>query len=125
MISVKKTLKAIVNKFQQKPELLWTNSTPTATFAAKTITLSKSLSNYKYYDIHFKQNTGDNRIFVQRFTVGSGFHIFFSYSVTQYRSSNAVPSGTSMKFDNAYEGNAGAQAMDNNKIIPVAVYGIK
>ena len=38
-------------EWYSKPKVLWTNTTPTSTFASQTITLNDDISNYQYYEI--------------------------------------------------------------------------
>ena len=61
MIDVKKAIDRILDKFQQKPVLLWTNPNPTNTFVAQTITESSSgwvsgkhLSDYTFVRIEYR-----------------------------------------------------------------------
>lgn len=55
MSEVLASLKKIGGSGEQYTEtVLWTNSAPTSSFAAQTITLSDSMSNYKYLKFRYK-----------------------------------------------------------------------
>lgn len=42
-----------------KETVLWTNSSPTSSFAAQDVTISEAYSNYEYIAIYYKRTTSD------------------------------------------------------------------
>lgn len=97
---------------------IWTNASPTSSFASQTITLSESLSNYNYYEIVFRQNknaTNERYFTTGKIPVGHGT-ILNAYG-TSYRPTGTSVSGNTISFESA--------SPDNNYAIPIYVKGYK
>ena len=113
--------------YEKKGVLLWTNSSPTSSFSAQTITLNDSLSNYDCYTIMHRQSTTNGRIIsTGKIPVGHGTFMANPLSTNQYRGTNENTSGSSITFTPGYKANAdGSFAEDNTLVIPMYVIGYK
>lgn len=99
-----------------KGEIIWTNQSPTSTFAAQTINLSESLDDYNCYEIIFKQSTANERYFsTGKIPVGHGT-ILNAYA-NNYRATETTVSRTTIDFENASYGGT----TDNGYVIPMYV----
>ena len=107
----------ITSEIKNQSKILWTNSSPTSSFASQTITLTESLSSYDCYEIIFRQNTSSARYMTTgKIPVGYGT-ILEAYG-NNYRPTGTTVSGTSIYFENA-------NATDNGYVIPLYVIGHK
>ena len=112
--------------------VLWTNNSPTSTFAGQTITLSDSLDNYTYVKIKYRISTSVSTEssaivpvseFVRMtqtsntFKIGTGSFESSTYVRTAY-----YGSATTIVFNNGYQ--LGSTSQANGKLIPVSVIGI-
>lgn len=107
-------------------KILWTNSSPTSSFASQTITLSESLANYDCYEIMFRQSTRTARIMTSgKVPVGNGTILNWNAATTSgnvyFRATGPTVSGTSISFEDAK--NSGT--VDNLSTIPMYVIAYK
>lgn len=113
-----------------KPDVLWTNSSPTSNFAGQTITLSKAIYNYTYYEVIYKFSasvSNDRMKSTGRIPVNCGAWMDISHYYNYYRSID-IPSGTSMVFSNGVRYNTYGNSTTNNQngyAIPYQVLGWK
>ena len=110
---------------------LWTNASPTSNFAAQTITLSASMTDFEQIEVVYKYTT-----------TGNEYHAYFDTTDYTYTGSNAdefgiisrpgtagymrrltMASTTTITITSAYRLNNSGSS--NEYAIPVAVYGIK
>ena len=110
-------------------KLLWSNPSPTSSFAAQNINLSSS--DYDLLLVIFRPSKDDNRVDNNIITKGSGG--MMSYGVG-YNSSGAVTRSRALNYtsDTVLSAQVGYSAtgttggtQNNDVCIPVAVYGIK
>lgn len=107
-----------------KMDLLWTNPSPTANFAAQTVSLD--LSEYDLFMLVSRDTTGGdtcNMVFALPNTTVRMFFITDSGTTnrnTGYR--RATISGTGVQFLEGYQGNS---TSNNALCIPYQIYGIK
>ena len=110
------------SKIQAKKTLLWTNTEPTSSFSAKT--LSIDFSGYSKVEIEWCFNTSNSayRLFnkVEVGTKGMLFTVRAQPFYTQYR--DVTINSNSAVFDNCVLGNG---ATYNDHVIPYKIYGIK
>ena len=99
-------------------KILWTNSSPTSSFASQTITLTESLSNYDCYEIMFRQRTTTSRMF-NTGKVPVGYGTILSTYANNYRATGTTVSGTTITFESA----SASGTADNSYAIPVYVIG--
>ena len=112
--------------------VLWTNNSPTSTFAGQTITLSDSLDNYTYVKIKYRISTSvstESSAIVpvsefvhmtqtsDTFKIGTGSFDSSTYVRTAY-----YGSATTIVFNNGYK--LGSTSQANGMLIPVSVIGI-
>ena len=103
---------------------LWTNPSPTSSFASQNITLSSS--DYDFLLFVVRVGSGSNRQFSAITSKGSG--VIMSYTVDNYMRSRLVEYTNDTKYAvaDAVSSTGGATAQtNNNACIPVAIYGIK
>ena len=110
-----------------KGKILWTNQSPTSSFAPQTITLDESLDNYDCYVIIFKQAmTGDRLYNTGQIPVGHGTICYYNAGgYYWYRPTSDIVSGNTITFEDArvvpiYQG---SEAVDNSRVIPIYVIG--
>ena len=115
--------------------LLWENPSPNATFAAQSVTLSDSISNYDYIHFYFKSGASTNNIRsniysvadVKASTKSGARNNVCSTACSNTGSASArsitYESDTQLAFSSAWSlGNA---ASYNQTTIPLSIYGIK
>lgn len=106
---------------------LWTNPSPTSSFAGQTVTLSETIANFSYYEIEFFTDTISERII----TTGKINTLYATrlFSLATLASSRNVtrPSTTSIAFGSglSFTTYGGAGVVDNNVIIPYKIIGYK
>lgn len=115
MIDVKKVLSAIVDKFQQKPVLLWTNPNPSASFSGQDIVLN--LDSYNSVLIYCKN---DRNYFSARVEKGMGitFRDLYTYTADYVRY-------FSVQTNKIVVGACEGDGSSNTRLIPYKIYGIK
>ena len=120
--------------------VLWTNPSPTSTFAGQTVTLSDNISNYKYIAIEVRWNNSTATSIKYIYDtaelpncVGGKtseypipyFGIFYNGTTFYYRPCTYV-SDTQIAFGNGYYNTASAKpTLNNTAIIPVKIIGLK
>jgi len=108
---------------------LWTNSDPTTSFAAQTVTLAGSLADFDLFRIAFVFSTGSQILEERSFLVSNLLTEGFTAALRIGGSVNnrtgartfSMPAADTVSFD-ACTYNTGT---DNSYVIPVAIYGIK
>lgn len=114
--------------------VLWTNPSPTASFAAQTITLSSDINNFKYLKIVYKLSTSNNTesyaIYAvdefKNMIIGVGYAcgaISGRPGGTNLARRLGYASDTSIRFMDS--SGIGVASTDNNGLIPLAIYGMK
>ena len=122
-----------------KEILLWTNSSTSATFAGKDITLSDSLQNYKYIKIYYSYNNNastTNYFVIFPIFKSDGTYMFPSGDEAHRMAINLINNAgnsfsrtiyvkddTTLHFNNANR--ISASGNTNTYLIPWWVYGIK
>ncbi len=110
-----------------KQVVLWTNPSPSSTFARQTITLSDSIVNYNYYEVIFRiTNTLNVCLSTGKVPTTSQLYLQ-KLSNKMSRRFGELPSGTSLLFGDCeeiptYGGNVD---INNNSCVPVQIIGYK
>ena len=114
-----------LNNYTPNMKVLWTNSAPTSSFAAQTISLDETLDNYDSYEILFLQGTTVARIMSTGFVpVGNGTILNYVVGYPKYRPTGASVSGTTISFEDCKSLAAfGSGTTENTSIIPMYVIG--
>lgn len=116
----------VINNYQTKGKILWTNPNPTSNFTAQTITLSETLLNYDCYEILFTQaklssdptNAANRLMSTGKIPVGYG--TILNYAVNnRYRLVNRPSVNTQLSIQDGYNGGQ----VDNEKCTPIYVIG--
>ena len=115
-----------------KPVLLWQNGNPNAAFSGGTITLADSIWNYKTIRIAYKPMwcTYEQPIEYKDFESKNDYMNIYGLNVdtneNMITSRNIeIPNNTSVKFHASYEYSGSSRGVNNNRCIPIAIYGIK
>ena len=122
-----------------KETTLWTNSSPSATFAEQTVTLSDNISNYDYIKIEWCESTSaltnKSSIMVSASEFTRNKNPYYNAHDTtpailgrgannvSYLRYIAYESDTQVLFGHALRGNA--TGVDNTFTIPLNIYGVK
>ena len=110
-----------------KGKIIWTNSSPTSTFGAQTITLDESLDNYDSYAIIFKQSTTGNRFYnTGQIPTGHGTILFYDAGLVYwFRATSDIVSGNTITFENCEEVSIvnHVSLPAENRAIPIYVIG--
>ena len=108
-------------------KVIWTNTSPTSSFAAQTINLDESLSNYDMYEIIFKLATNMNRVLsTGQIPVGKGTILNYITKNPKYRFTEEYVSGDSIAFEDCNSLNAiGSSTIENTSIVPLYVIAYK
>lgn len=102
---------------------LWTNSSPTASFSAQTISLSESIDSYYYYEILFRQSTADARIMTTgKIPVGYGTILLWYATTSFYRPTDTTVNGNTITF---FDCKNTSGTTDNERTIPYKVIAYK
>lgn len=135
MISIKKVLLKIIQEFQPKPVLLWTNPNPSYNFSEQTIIESsggwvsgKHLSDYNALEIHTNYNPGGNETYFANkiMTDGKDWVLFAHNNGTYPYGIRGVKASNSGIVFNSGMLIQGASASVNNAVaVPIKIYGIK
>ncbi len=114
--------------------VLWTNPTPTASFAARTITLSSDINNFKYLKIVHKLSTSNNTESSVMYAVDDFKNLIINVGYI-FGTISGRPSGSNMARRIGYDSDTsirftdssgiGVSTTDNNSLIPLAIYGMK
>lgn len=114
--------------------VLWTNPSPTASFAGQTITLSSDINNFKYLKIVCKLSTSNNTESSVMYAVDDFKNLIIGVGSlcggllgrpggTNLARRLGYASDTSIRF--MQSGGIGLDYTDNNSLIPLAIYGMK
>ena len=108
-------------------KVIWTNTSPTSSFAAQTINLDESLSNYDMYEIIFKLATNMNRVLsTGQIPVGKGTILNYITRNPKFRFTEEYVSGNSIAFEDCNSLNAiGSSTIENTSIVPLYVIAYK
>lgn len=109
-------------------KVLWTNASPTSTFVGQTVTLNDSISNYKYYEIIFRQNTSIARIRSTGKIPSYSLTEIQDSGVTNKRRTVTALSLTSITFSGGMcyaTYGSGTDTANNDVIIPYQILGYK
>ena len=100
-------------------KIVWTNSSPTSSFGAQTITLNESLSGYDFYEILFRQSTADARIMTTgKIPVGYGTILLWITTTNFFRPTDMTVSGNTITFLDCKNS---SNVVDNVRTIPMYV----
>lgn len=113
---------------------LWTNSSPTSTFAAQSVTLSQSLSNFDYIRFEYRFSTSNSASYsviikasdvTNSLTTSGNFTIALMVRSSSYYRSRRVTynSLTSLEVSLAWDSNHAGSS--NSEAIPTKIVGMK
>ena len=104
-------------------EVVWTNSNTGTTFDAQQILLSKSMTNYSYYEILYMQTTTTSRILTSgKIPVGYGTILGYTTSYPMFRPTQEFVNGNTITFEDCKKTTAlGTTSTENTAIIPYKV----
>lgn len=111
----------VIQKYVTPLKLLWTNSDPTATFAAQTIALN--LSKYDAILVKCRATTSAGQYFSQFCFKGESVNASVSsksYSGTTVYSRGVQCTDTGVTFTNGYSGSTSG----TGNAVPVKIYGL-
>lgn len=100
--------------------VLWSNPSPSSTFAAQSIVLSDEVKNYTFLIIECGRATTNLSKIAGIFVVGYTSKQCLVFDEHWYRYVTKI-NGTNMTFGGSYDDSSS----DNNKIVPTHVYGVK
>lgn len=100
--------------------VLWSNPSPSSTFAAQSIVLSDEVKNYTFLIIECGRATTNLSKIAGIFVVGYTSKQCLVFDEHWYRYVTKI-NGTNMTFGDSYDDSSS----DNNKIVPTHVYGVK
>lgn len=100
--------------------LLWSNPSPSSTFAAQSIVLSDAVENYTFLIIECGRSTTNLSKIAGIFVVGYANKQYLVFDDHCYRYVVGI-NGTNATFRDCYDDNSS----DNNRIIPTRIYGVK
>lgn len=117
--------------------VLWTNSSPTSSFAEQTVTLSQDMSNFDYLKIDFSLSTSDTRqssVIIEPSIlqknknnvhpqIGVALYQRASSSATRYVRIVFYYSDTGIRFGQVFPVNIASTAVNTN-LIPTKITGI-
>lgn len=110
--------------------VLWTNPSPTSSFAAQTVTLSDDINNYDYIKMVYKYSTSDSTELIEIFPVENininttkrSTYLGVMWYAGTWRYRNLSFASTSVQFSASVNTNGKA---GNTTIIPLEIIGIK
>ena len=100
--------------------VLWSNPSPSSTFAAQSIVLSDAVENYTYLIIECGRATTNLSKIAGIFVVGHTSKQYLVNDEHWYRYTTGII-GTNVTFGDSYDDSGS----DNNRIVPTCVYGVK
>lgn len=100
--------------------LLWSNPSPSSTFAAQSIVLSDAVENYTFLIIECGRSTTNLSKIAGIFVVGYANKQYLVFDEHWYRYVMGI-NGTNATFRDSYDDSSS----DNNRIIPTRIYGVK
>lgn len=111
-------------------KLLWTNPNPASAFASQTISLD--LSKYRFVDVILKINYSTTNYCIHRALVSNAGSKCFccepiptNNGVVYSRDRNFTVTSTGVAFDDAREQTTSSLSVNNNYMVPTAIYGIQ
>ena len=115
-----------INSLQ--PTVLWTNDSPTSSFAAQTITLNDDISNYNYYEIIYRQTSGVGIYYSTGKIISGQVCKMMLFAATIYTRTLQDISGTSCQIGNCANyttyGSSTSSTV-NDVCIPIQILGYK
>lgn len=135
MSFIKEYFGDVIGGGKMEETALWTNSAPTSTFAAQTITLSDDIDNYDYLRFYVRLSTSNaksNSIFISvndfknTGNAANSLNLAHScyYEVSSIRNRHFYyVSDTSIGFGTCF--NSGNTGSDNTYLIPTKISGVK
>lgn len=116
--------------------VLWTNPSPTSTFAAQEITFSDDVNNYKYIKVYFRLSTSNSAISSVMYDIETFLNLktlstlerFYGCMCSYVGSGNVARRlgySSSGKFQFYNAANIGAASQSNTACIPTKVVGLK
>lgn len=105
--------------------ILWSNSTPTTSFAGQTITLNSTLNDYDFYEIIFMESNTISRIMTSGLIpVGFGTRLNYVSGYPKWRTTEENVSGNTITFDNCNSlVDFGTPVTEDTSIIPLYIIG--
>lgn len=100
--------------------LLWSNPSPSSTFAAQSIVLSDAVENYTFLIIECGRSTTNLSKIAGIFVVGYANKQYLVFDEHWYRYVMGI-NGTNATFGDSYDDSSS----DNNRITPTRIYGVK
>lgn len=100
--------------------LLWSNPSPSSTFAAQSIVLSDAVENYTFLIIECGRSTTNLSKIAGIFVVGYANKQYLVFDEHWYRYVMGI-NGTNATFGDSYDDSSS----DNNRIMPTRIYGVK
>lgn len=100
--------------------VLWSNPSPSSTFAAQSIVLSDEVKNYTFLIIECGRATTNLSKIAGIFVVGYASKQYLVFDEHWYRYVTGI-NGTNATFGDSYDDSSS----DSNKIVPTRVYGVK
>ena len=100
--------------------VLWSNPSPSSTFAAQSIVLSDAVENYTFLIIECGRSTTNLSKIAGIFVVGYASKQYLIFDEHWYRYVTGI-NGTNATFGDSYDDSSS----DSNKIVPTHVYGVK
>ena len=100
--------------------VLWSNPSPSSTFAAQSIVLSDAVENYTFLIIECGRSTTNLSKIAGIFVVGYASKQYLVFDEHWYRYVTGI-NGTNATFGDSYNDSSS----DSNKLVPTHVYGVK
>ena len=100
--------------------LLWSNPSPSSTFAAQNVVLSDAVENYTFLIIECGRSTTNLSKIAGIFVVGYANKQYLVFDEHWYRYVMGI-NGTNATFGDSYDDSSS----DNNRIMPTRIYGVK
>lgn len=100
--------------------VLWSNPSPSSTFAAQSIVLSDAAENYTFLIIECGRSISNLSKIAGIFVVGYASKQHLVFDEYWYRYVTEI-NGTNMTFGDSYSDSSS----DNNRVVPTRVYGVK
>ena len=128
MLNVKKTLTKILQRIDvlETRTLLWTNPNPDSSFAGQKVAVD--LTNYDSVEIEVKNIASSEYMVANTYRSKKGEKglILASAATNRERDINDIDN-TGITFGNGivYNTYGGGQSTDNNRLIPIRIFGIK
>lgn len=100
--------------------MLWSNNSPSSTFAAQSVVLSDAIENYTFLLFECGRSSSNLSKITGVFVIGYGFQQYLMFDEEFYRYVTSIR-GTSVTFGDSYS----ESSSDNNRILPTHIYGVK